>query len=101
VETSRLTPTEDAVFVCEGVIHYALPNVPSLVPRTATYALTQTLLPYLRLIAKEGVPGALRQSAALRRGTYLLAGHLTHAHASRETGIVVTPVEELLQRGNP
>lgn len=98
VETSRLTPAEDAIFVCEGVIHYALPNVPSLVPRTATYALTQVLLPYLRLIAKAGVQGALRQSAALRQGTYLFAGHVTHAHASRETGLSMTTVEELLQR---
>lgn len=67
VETSRLTPTEDGVFVEEGVVHYALPNVPSLVPRTATYALTQALLPYLHCIAREGVQGALRQNTALRR----------------------------------
>jgi alanine dehydrogenase len=68
VETSRLTPSEDGIFVQDGVVHYAVPNVPSLVPRTATYALTQVLLPYLRLIAKEGVYEALQQSAALRRG---------------------------------
>jgi alanine dehydrogenase len=67
VETSRLTPTEDGVFVEEGVVHYALPNVPSLVPRTATYALTQALLPYLRCIAQEGVQGALQRNVALRR----------------------------------
>lgn len=67
VETSRLTPTEDGVFVEEGVVHYALPNVPSLVPRTATYALTQALLPYLHCIAREGVQGALQQNVALRR----------------------------------
>jgi len=67
VETSRLTPTEDGVFVQEGVVHYALPNVPSLVPRTATYALTQALLPYLRCIAQEGVQGALQNNVALQR----------------------------------
>ena len=70
VETSRLTPTEAGVFVEEGVVHYALPNVPSLVPRTATYALTQALLPYLHCIAREGVQEALRQNAALRRSQY-------------------------------
>jgi len=68
VETSRLTPAEDGVFVQEGVVHYAVPNVPSLVPRTATYALTQALLPYLHRIAAEGVQGALQHSEALRRG---------------------------------
>jgi alanine dehydrogenase len=67
VETSRLTSTEDGVFVHEGVVHYAVPNVPSLVPRTATYALTQALLPYLRCIAQEGVQDALQHNVALRR----------------------------------
>jgi alanine dehydrogenase len=79
VETSRLTPAESGVFVHEGVVHYAVPNVPALVPRTATYALTQALLPYLRYMAKEGVPTALRQNPALWRGTYLLSGRVTHA----------------------
>lgn len=70
VETSRLTPAEDGAFVQDGVVHYALPNVPSLVPRTATYALTQALLPYLRLIQQNGVPQAFQRHAALRRGVY-------------------------------
>jgi alanine dehydrogenase len=86
VETSRLTPSEEGVFVQAGVVHYALPNVPSLVPRTATYALTQALLPYLQLILKEGVAGAVRQSAALRRGTYVFAGRLTQAFSSQGSG---------------
>ena len=74
VETSRLTPTEDGVFVQDGIVHYALPNVPSLVPRTATYAHTQALLPYLRLIQREGVIHALQHHKALQRGVYSLSG---------------------------
>jgi alanine dehydrogenase len=70
VETSRLTHTEDGVFVHDGIVHYALPNVPSLVPRTATYALTQAVLPYLRLIQQKGARAALHDHAALRRGVY-------------------------------
>lgn len=76
VETSRLTPTEDGVFVQDGVVHYALPNVPSLVPRTATYAHTQALLPYLRLIQHEGVTRALQHHTALQRGVSALSGRL-------------------------
>jgi alanine dehydrogenase len=78
VETSRLTPTEDGVFVEDGVVHYALPNVPSLVPRTATYAHTQALLPYLRIIQREGLTHALQNHGALRQGVCALAGHLPH-----------------------
>ena len=97
VETSRPTPSEDGIFVQDGVLHYALPNVPSLVPRTATYAHTQALLPYLQLIQREGMPDALRASAALRRGTYLYAGHYTHPHASCENDAPTATIEELLQ----
>jgi alanine dehydrogenase len=86
VETSRLTPTPDGAYVQEGIVHYASPNVPSLVPRTATYALTQALLPYLHLILKEGVRRAVQQHAALERGTYLFDGHLTRAYAGEESG---------------
>jgi len=78
VETSRLTPTEAGVFVHDGIVHYALPNVPSLVPRTATYAHTQALLPYLLTIQKEGLTQALQHHGALRQSVYALAGHLQH-----------------------
>ncbi|MBI3301544.1 MAG: alanine dehydrogenase [Deltaproteobacteria bacterium] len=95
VETSRLTPSEDGVFVQDGVVHYALPNVPSLVPRTATYAFTQALLPYLRFILREGVPRAVQQSAALWRGTYIFAGRATQTYASRAPELSEGTVEEL------
>jgi alanine dehydrogenase len=82
VETSRLTPTEDGVFVQDGIVHYALPNVPSLVPRTATYAHTQALLPYLRLIQQEGLAQALQHHKALQRGVYALSGKLLSSATS-------------------
>jgi alanine dehydrogenase len=98
VETSRLTPGEDFVFAHEGVVHFAVPNVPAAVPRTATYALTQALLPYLLLIEREGVRGALARSEGLRRGTCLFGGRVTdpHAAAGAGGGVPLRSVEELL-----
>jgi alanine dehydrogenase len=83
VETSRLTPTDKDIFVQDGVVHYASPNVPSLAPRTATYALTQALLPYLHHLQQEGVTQSLQQSKALQRGVYALAGRLLQPPAAR------------------
>jgi alanine dehydrogenase len=77
IETSRLTPTEEGIFVQDGVVHYASPNVPSLVPRTATYAITQALLPYLRIIQQEGITHAFQHHKALQKGVYALSGQLT------------------------
>lgn len=80
IETSRLTPTEEGIFVRDGVVHYASPNVPSLVPRTATYAITQALLPYLRIIQQEGITHALQHHKPLQKGVYTLSGQLTRTN---------------------
>ena len=63
-ETSR-----PGVYQEMGVTHFCLPNVPALVPRTASHALTATLLPYLLRIQEDplALPG-------LRQGAYLLFG---------------------------
>ena len=63
-ETSR-----PGVYQEMGVTHLCLPNVPALVPRTASHALTATLLPYLLRIQEDplALPG-------LRQGAYLLFG---------------------------
>lgn len=57
-ETSRETKHSDPTYVVDGVIHYAVGNIPGAVPRTSTYALTNVTLPYLRLLASRGIDGA-------------------------------------------
>ncbi len=77
VETSTLTPSEDFLFTAYGVTHFCAPNVPAMVARTATHALTNTLLPYVREIAHYGTLEALKRNVALRHGLYAFAGYLT------------------------
>lgn len=67
VETSTLTPREDTVFTAHGVVHFCAPNVSSLVARTASHAVNNALLPYLRRIVRHGLAEALRKSPALAR----------------------------------
>ena len=62
VETSRHTTHSDPVYVAEGVTHYCVPNMPGAVPRTATEALCDATLLYVRRIAELGVAKALRQA---------------------------------------
>lgn len=74
VETSRLTPGFEHVYQVHGVIHFCVPNVPAYVPRTASYALTTALLPYLRELVQRPLEEALRASFDLRRGVYVYQG---------------------------
>lgn len=66
--TSRPTSILDPTYVREGVVHFCVPNIPALVPRTATAALSNILLPYLSEIARLGPDRVLQEDPVLARG---------------------------------
>ncbi len=73
------TPTthDDPVFEKYGILHYAVPNMPGAVPRTATMALTNVTVPYALQIANKGLEAACMQNEALRKGLNTYKGHVT------------------------
>src|SRR5207249_1142133 len=77
-ETSRPTTHADPTYRVEGVVHYAVANMPGMVPHTATLALTNATLSYALAIADHGFADALRRDPALCRAFNVLAGHVTH-----------------------
>jgi alanine dehydrogenase len=78
VETSRPTPGPDEVYTTEGVIHFAVPNLPSRVARTATHALTNSLMSYLRPHAEKPWEEVLKASPSLQEGLYTYRGQVVH-----------------------
>ncbi|HWP83185.1 MAG TPA: alanine dehydrogenase [Bacteroidota bacterium] len=74
VETSRPTTLADPVFVRHGVVHYCVPNIPSAVPRTATTALTNAILPYLLAVGEQGIQRALQSDGGFARGVVTYHG---------------------------
>ncbi|MDB4867134.1 MAG: ald [Cohnella sp.] len=55
VETAdRMTSHSDPVYLVNDVIHYAVPNIPGIVPRTSTYALSNSTLSYISELANKG-----------------------------------------------
>lgn len=76
-ETSRPTTHSDPIYVEEGVQHYCVANMPALVPRTSTLALTNATLPYLLKIANLGPEEAMRQDESLLRGLNTYRGDIT------------------------
>jgi alanine dehydrogenase len=78
VETSRPTTIKDAIYVKHDVIHYCVPNMPSVVARTSTYALTNGILPYLLEIVRNGLDQQIKIDTYLRCGVATYAGKPTH-----------------------
>ncbi len=74
VETSRPTTHRDPVFVEENVIHYCVPNMTSVVARTATHAFNNAAWPYIYAFAKDGLEAAMAASKPLSLGVAIHAG---------------------------
>ena len=100
IETSRPTTFSEPIFVTEDVIHYCVPNMPSNAARTATYALTNVLTPYLLDIGEAGsIHEALWTNVSLRSGTYVYRRHLTKKSLALLFGMPHRDIELLLASG--
>jgi alanine dehydrogenase len=75
-ETSHPTTHANPTYVVDGVIHYAVANIPGAVPRTSTLALTNATLPYALAIADKGWKQACKDDAALRKGLNIVDGDI-------------------------
>lgn len=91
VETTRPTRHSQPTYVAEGVIHYCVPNMPGIVPRTSTFALTNATLPFIVRIADAGLTRALQLDPALARGVNVANGTVTHRAVAEAHRLPVEP----------
>jgi alanine dehydrogenase len=91
-ETTRPTTHSDPVYVAEGVLHYCVANMPGIVPRTSTFALTNATLPYIVRLASDGVDRAIRSDLGLAKGINLKDGQVTCQGVAEAHGLRFTPI---------
>jgi alanine dehydrogenase len=96
VETIRATTHSDPTYAVHGVLHYGVANMPGAVPRTSTFALTNTTLPYVEAMARLGVAEAVRADPALASGVNLVRGAVTCQGVADSLDLSYTPVESAL-----
>ena len=73
-ETSRPTTWKEPTYIEEGVIHFAVTNMPGAVPQTSSQAICAAILPWVTKLAT----GDWRDNAALVRGINIEAGRIVH-----------------------
>jgi alanine dehydrogenase len=93
-ETARPTTHEDPIYVEEGVVHYAVANMPGIVPQTSTAALTAATLPYVLKLAREGL-SAVRGDPALAAGANIARGHITNPAVAQAFGRAAVAVGDV------
>lgn len=91
IETSRLTTLKKPTYVEEGIIHYCVTNMPSLVSYTSTLALTNTTLPYVLKIANKGLV-VLKSDNVLAKGVNTFDGKLTQEKVAEALKMKYSPL---------
>nr|BAL54591.1 alanine dehydrogenase [uncultured prokaryote] len=86
-ETTRQTSHSDPIYKVHGVIHYCVPNVPALVPKTASTYLSNETGPYIMEIAEKGLRRAILENIALRRGVNIYHGRIVHRSVAQSLGL--------------
>lgn len=78
IETCKPTSHTNPTFVVDGVVHYCVPNMPGVVARTSTYALTNATFRYASMIAELGVEEAVMKDEALYHGLNVYNGYVSY-----------------------
>jgi alanine dehydrogenase len=92
IETTKPTTHSDPVYTVDGVLHYCVANMPGIVPRTSTHALTNATLPYLLTLASSGVDAAVRTDVGLAKGVNLFQGKVTCRGVADAHGLRFDPL---------
>ncbi len=91
------TSHDNPIEVKHGVLHYAVPNIPGSVPRTATVGLTNVTVPYAIQIAQKGVEKAIEDIAPIKTGVNVIAGKVTNKAVADDLGYEYVPVDEVVK----
>ena len=92
-ETSHATSHSDPVYVVDGIVHYAVANIPGAVPYTSTLALTNATLPYAIALANKGWQKACKDDAALAKGLNVVEGKVTYKAVADVWNLPFEPIE--------
>ena len=92
-ETSHPTTHSEPTYVVDGIVHYAVANIPGAVPFTSTMALTNATLPYTVALANKGWRKACKDDPALALGLNVVEGQVTYKAVADVFGLKYEPRE--------
>ena len=87
IETSRPTTHAEPTFVVDGVVHYAVTNMPGAVSRTSTQALCHATQPYILKLARLGVDELVGTDEEFATALNLRDGAVTNVAVAEAHGL--------------
>ena len=92
-ETSHPTTHSDPVYMVDGILHYAVANIPGAVPHTSTLALTTATLKYAVALADKGWRKACKEDPALYKGLNIVNGKVVFKAVADVYGMEYEEIE--------
>ena len=97
VETvDRITTIENPVYEKYGILHCAIPNIPSMVPKTSSYAYSYAMYPYLKALGEVGIIEAIKENQDLSNGVNTFNGEITNPNVAQSLNLEYTQIELLV-----
>jgi alanine dehydrogenase len=96
-ETSHATTHADPTYMVDGVVHYAVANMPGAVARTSTFALNNATLPFTKALADHGAEAAMKRDPHLRAGLNVYKGTLTYEAVAEAQNLPFKSADEVLK----
>jgi alanine dehydrogenase len=96
-ETTHATTHDEPVYTIDGIVHYAVANMPGAVALSSTLALTSTTLRYGLQLAEMGVEKAAAESPEISKGINIYSGSMVYEPVARDLNLDYTPLEELMK----
>lgn len=78
VETSRPTMHDNPTFIEDDIVHYCVPNISSLVARTASHVFLNSAIPYILEIVNNGIDTAMEKDPSIEAAINTHQGKMIH-----------------------
>ena len=95
-ETSKPTTHAEPTYIVDDVVHYCVTNMPGVVPRTSTFALTNETLPFIKSLANSGWQSALKNDEYLKNGLNVHEGSINFEAVANELGYLYKSPDEII-----
>jgi alanine dehydrogenase len=96
IETTKPTTHEQPTYMVDGILHYAVANMPGGLPRTSTLALTNATFPYAKRLSKLGWKQACKQDPALALGLNVVEGKVAYPGVAEAFGLPLVDAQTLV-----
>ena len=97
IETSRETKQDDPIYINDGLLYYAVPSLPSAVPRTSSEVISNIAIRYIRQLARMGFQEAIATSPELRDSLIIYRGKIVNCLLSDNDEVKHYDILELLE----